>query len=157
MYERIVVALDGSARAEQILPHVEALAQRFGSTVVLLRATAPVEPGLVGEAVLISGGALDRAAIADAPRREAADYLAGLADRLRQRGLAIGTAQSEGEPAHVIVQHLRREGADLLAMTTHGRGGLGRALFGSVAEAVLREAPCPVLLVRIHPEAGAHG
>jgi nucleotide-binding universal stress UspA family protein len=152
MYKRIVVALDGSAAAERILPHVEALAERFGSTLVLLRATAPAEPGLVGEAVLMSGGALDRAAIMDAPRQEAADYLAGLADRLRQRGLAIDTAQPEGEPAQVIVQHLRREGAGLLAMTTHGRGGLARAVFGSVAEAVLGQAPCPVLLVRIKPE-----
>ena len=152
MYKRIVVALDGSAAAEQILPHVEVLAERFGSTLVLLRATPRAEPGLVGEAVLMSGGALDRAAIMDAPRREAADYLAGLADRLRGRGLAIDTAQPEGEPAHVIVQHLRQEGADLLAMTTHGRGGLGRVVFGSVAESVLRQAPCPVLLVRINPE-----
>ena len=157
MYERIVVALDGSAAAEQILPHVEALAERFDSTLILLRATPRSEPGVVGEAVLMSGGALDQAAIVEAPRREAADYLAALADRLRRRGLAIDTAQPEGEPAHVIVQYLRLEGADLLAMTTHGRGGLGRAVFGSIAEAVLQQAPCPVLLVRIHPEAGAQG
>jgi nucleotide-binding universal stress UspA family protein len=152
MYERIVVALDGSAAAEQILPHAETLAERFGSTLVLLRATPPAEPGVVGEAVLMSGGSLDRAAIAAAPRQEAADYLAGLAHRLRQRGFVIDTVQPEGEPGHMIVQHLRRAGADLVAMTTHGRGGLSRAAFGSVADAVLRQAPCPMLLVRINPD-----
>ena len=53
-----------------------------------------------------------------------------------------------GAPAQEIVAAAREAGADLIAMSTHGRGGLGRLIFGSVAEAVLREAEIPVLLMR---------
>jgi nucleotide-binding universal stress UspA family protein len=68
---------------------------------------------------------------------------------LRSSGLSVDTEQVDGAPAEVIVQRARDLGAGLIMMTTHGRSGLRRVLLGSVAEAVLHDAPCPVLLVKL--------
>jgi nucleotide-binding universal stress UspA family protein len=149
MYERIVVALDGSERAERILPYVVALAQAFGSALRLLRATTPVS--------VIAGSAagMDLAppptnveAIAEAERQQATEYLRHLTDRLQGQNLQVVYEKPEGPPAEAILDHARRIKADVIALTTHGRGGAQRLVFGSVADAVLRAADCPVLLVR---------
>jgi nucleotide-binding universal stress UspA family protein len=60
--------------------------------------------------------------------------------------------QPEGTAAEMILEHARRMKTDLIALTTHGRSGLGRVVFGSVADEVLRKAPCPVLLVQVSEE-----
>ncbi len=146
-----MVPVDGSALAEQVLPHVEALAEKFRSTVILLRATTP--PGMIiagsaAGAQPLAGGVVDPTPIVEAERQEAATYLQALGDRLRQKGLAVEYERAEGPAAEIIAERARSLGVDLIAMTTHGRGGLGRLVFGSVADAVLRNAPCPILLVR---------
>jgi nucleotide-binding universal stress UspA family protein len=153
MYERIVVALDGSELAERILPHVEALAEKFGSSVTLVRAIMPLAQiaALVEPA---SGGvALDPTLIdetVESEEHEAAAYLEHVANALRQRGLTVQTEHPEGPPEQALLECATRLNADLIALTTHGRGGLERLFFGSVADSVLRKAPCPVLLVRTH-------
>jgi nucleotide-binding universal stress UspA family protein len=86
--------------------------------------------------------------IMEAERREADSYLRAIADRLRGAGVSVAYEQQVGSAAEVITDRARERGADLIAMTTHGRGGLGRLVFGSVADAVLRSAPCPIFLVR---------
>ena len=151
MYDRILVALDGSDLAEQVLPYVEALAEQFRSTVILLRATTP--PGIIiaGSATgaqPLAGGVVDPTPIVEAERQEAATYLQAVADRVRRKGLAVEYQWAEGRGDEIIAERARSLGVDLTAMTTHGRGGLGRLVFGSVADAVLRSAPCPILLVR---------
>jgi nucleotide-binding universal stress UspA family protein len=80
---------------------------------------------------------------------DALEYLAPLADDLRTRGIRVRTEVRRGEPVDEIVDCAREADADLIAMTTHGRSGLGRLLFGSVAEAVLRQAEIPVFLMRM--------
>jgi nucleotide-binding universal stress UspA family protein len=152
MYARILVALDGSELAERILPHVEALAEKLGSAVTLLRAIP--SPGIIlaeaaPGAVPVAGPVVDVTPLVEAERREAGAYLDAVAERLRARGVTVETEQSEGPAHEVIVARARELSAGLVAMTTHGRGGLSRLFFGSVAEAVLREAPCPVLLLRV--------
>ena len=155
MYRRILVALDGSELAERALPHAEALAERSQGSVTLLRATLPLERIAATTAVLESGGTVDPAGVVKAERAEATGYLEDVADRLRGRGVEVGWEQPEDDPAEAIIACARLMGADLIAMTTHGRGGLARLVFGSVADAVLRQAPCPVLLVRAD-EAASH-
>jgi nucleotide-binding universal stress UspA family protein len=66
-----------------------------------------------------------------------------------QRGVRVTTDARYGEPVTEIVAAARETEADIIAMTTHGRGGFGRLLFGSVAEAVLRQAEIPVLMMRL--------
>lgn len=152
MYERILVGLDGSEIAERVLPHVAALAKAFGSTVIVLRATtsperlaAELSPGLdVATPVL-----LDPSEILDEERAEIAGYLESVAGRLRGDGLTVQTDEPPGDAATEIVQRAKDLGASLIAMTTHGRTGLGRLVFGSVAQSVLTHATCPVLLVRV--------
>jgi nucleotide-binding universal stress UspA family protein len=155
MYRRILVALDGSATAEQVLPHVEALAERFGSTVVLLRAVTPPERLMAAVVEPGTGVGVDPETfqnIGQAERADAREYLEKTAQRLEARGLSVDIEAPEADAADVIVARASEQDVDLIAMTTHGRGGLGRLIFGSVAEAVLRAAPCPVLLVRVHDQ-----
>ncbi len=140
MYRRIVVALDGSDVAEQVLPPVEALAERFGSLVVLLRVT-PVA-GVAPEAL-------------DADRREADHYLTDLYNRLTAKGLRVHYQRLEGPPTELIAEHARTQDADLIALTSHGDAGAQGTLFGHVAEAVILTAPCSLLIVRARRPAGS--
>jgi len=153
MYERILTALDGSELAERILPHVEALALKFGASVVLVRAVPVMEQTVRAQAGL-AAGYVDPTPVIEADRREAAQYLERIAERLIGGGLAVVWKQPEGSAAEAILEHARGSSADLIALTTHGRSGLGRVVFGSVADDVLRRAPCPVLLVRVTEEQG---
>jgi nucleotide-binding universal stress UspA family protein len=151
MYTRIVVTLDGSDLAEQVLPHVEALAEKFGSTVILVRATTlpgMLIAGTAAGAAPMAAGVVDPTPLVETERLQTAAYLAQVADRLRARGLAVEHEQPEGPAGKIIVEQAKHLGADLIAMTTHGRGGLERLVLGSVADHVVRTAGCPVLLVR---------
>ncbi|MGH7355009.1 MAG: universal stress protein [Candidatus Rokuibacteriota bacterium] len=143
MYRRAVVPLDGSRLAETILPFIVEIAGPLDMSIVLLRVVEPVTPVIVDGAahVVVEDGM--------ARRLDAEEYLAPLAAGLRARGVTVETAVRRGHPvSDEIVAAAREAGADLIAMTTHGRSGLGRLLFGSVAEALLRQAPVPVFLLR---------
>lgn len=143
MYERLLVPLDGSRAAEAILPFAEQVAGPLDAEVLLLLV---VEPLSAAEAVAAAGVvAPDAFRIREAEARE---YLARVEGRLVAKGLRTRSAVRFGIPATEILVATAEEGADLVAMATHGRSGLGRVLFGSVAEAVLRAAPVPVLLIR---------
>jgi nucleotide-binding universal stress UspA family protein len=153
VYRRIVVALDGSDRAERVLPYVEPLAERFGAALTLLRVAVSAE-GVAARtfgrvAAPIASPLVDPGPALGAEQRSAAAYLASVADRLRARGIPADHDQRQGPVAEAIAAYALELEADLIALTTHGRSGLGRAVLGSVAEAVVRCAPCPVLLVRI--------
>lgn len=152
MYARIVVPLDGSQVAEQILPHVEALARQFGSVVALVHATTSPDAligGSVSGADAMGGGIIDPEPTIAAERDEMRDYFQALVPRLREQGLTVDAQLAEGPAAEAIIRYADEVRADLIAMTTHGRGGLGRMVLGSVADRVLRHAPCPLLLVRV--------
>jgi len=157
VYEHLLVALDGSPTAERVLEHTEALAKAFGSTVTLFRATVAAEVLMAqtatsGQSVGDVGPVLDPTPILEAERAEAIRYLNAVAARLKQHNLNVNTEHFEGPPADEIVERARALDVTLILMTTHGRSGLGRLVFGSVADSVLRHAPCPVLLVRVKPD-----
>jgi nucleotide-binding universal stress UspA family protein len=162
MYEHILVALDGSANAERVLPYVQALASKLGSRVTLLRATTPaidlIPPGAAGMPVgdLPAYGrvppelAADQIELAlDAETKAAAAYLTGVAERMREAGVEAQVDYPNDRASDAILTRAAQLGADLIAMTTHGRSGLARALLGSVADEVVRRSQCPVLLVRV--------
>jgi nucleotide-binding universal stress UspA family protein len=150
-YQRILVAVDGSPLAEAVLPHALALAHRFGATIELVRAYAP-PPSLLAasasSALPGTGPVLDPAPFIAAGRDEAELYLAELEGRLRSQGVAVEHRRLDGSPGEAIAAESRRADVDLIALATHGRGGLGRLVLGSVADHVLHHASCPVLLVR---------
>ena len=84
----------------------------------------------------------------EARRHEAEEYLAPISAALRSQGVNTAWAIRRGRPADEILAAAQESGADLIAMATHGRTGVGRLLFGSVAEAVLRQATVPVFMIR---------
>jgi len=86
--------------------------------------------------------------------REAREYLAPVAADLRRRGMRVTTDARHGQPVTEIVAAARETGAGLVAMTTHGRSGFSRLMFGSAAEAVLRQAEIPVLMMRLTERQG---
>ncbi len=143
MYARVLVPLDGSEQAEAILPFVEKVAGPLDAEVVLLRV---IEWPSAGEVMASAGIVAPDALLVQ--ELEAKQYLATLERRLVQKGLRVQRRLQLGRAADEIVAVAAAAGADLIAMTTHGRSGVGRLLFGSVAEAVLRASPVPVLLFR---------
>lgn len=140
MFKRILVPLDGSPLSEAILPQVAGLTHALGAEVTLLRvglahAFPGVDPAfLVEEEVRVM--------------QEAEDYLATVAERFAREDMIVRTAVRYGQPAAEIIDHVAFEGADLVAMSTHGRSALTRLVMGSVAEEVVRNARVPVLLLR---------
>jgi nucleotide-binding universal stress UspA family protein len=147
MQTEILVPLDGSLVAETALPPALALARALGGSLTLLRVTPPA----LGAEPLAE--AIQAPVITYRPRpqhREQADaYLAGAAQRFESRGVPIRILVLRGDPATAIVQYAQEApGVRLIAMATHGRSGVSRWVFGSVAEKVLRATPAPLLLVR---------
>ena len=142
VYKRALVPLDGSAVAEAIIPFILAVAGPLDMTVRLLRVVEPIVPMVVeGATPMIVDDPLAR-------ERDAEEYLAPLAAELRGRGIDAAVEVRRGPAAAAILAAAKAFGADLIAMSTHGRSGLGRLLFGSVAEHVLRHADVPVFLMR---------
>lgn len=143
MYKRILVPLDGSALAEEALVHARAVARQFECKVILMRVV--VSPYAIAAPDLILAG-YDEGQ--ENFTKVAQEYLQGVATDLQAAGLRVSTRTCEGPVAEAIIEHARDEEADMIVMSTHGRGGLSRWVYGSVADRVLQAAPCPVLLVR---------
>jgi nucleotide-binding universal stress UspA family protein len=136
-WKEMVVALDGSETAEDVLGDAAELAGTMGSTLHLLTVKGPW-PRL-------------RFHPEDAfpiPEEDPQRYLDGMADGLAAKGILALADVREGESADEILAVARETNAGLICLSTHGRTGLSRSLLGSVAESVLRNAPCPVLLRR---------
>ncbi|MBI4336870.1 MAG: universal stress protein [Chloroflexi bacterium] len=143
MFEKLLVALDGSPVAEQVLPYVEPLARDLKAPVTLLHVLEPL-PEEVRAAYLRLSLPLEELINVT----KAQEYLALHARRLREAGLAVEIQTITGHPAEAIVEHAQQRGFGLIAMTTHGRSGVRRWTLGSVAEHVVRASHTPVFLVR---------
>jgi nucleotide-binding universal stress UspA family protein len=147
-HKRVLVALDGSTAGEAVLRFLMEIAGPLDMTVLLLHVLEPMS------ASFINGTVVDDDV--EARRQEAEEYLAPISAALRSQGVDTAWAIRRGRPAEEILAAARESGADLIAMATHGRTGVGRLLFGSVAETVLRQAPVPVFMIREpHPVAAA--
>jgi nucleotide-binding universal stress UspA family protein len=145
MYERMLIPLDGSEVAEAILPFAEQVAGPLDAEVILFRVIDPPSPvELVASAGVVAPDSFTTRDV------EAKAYLSEIQRRLSKKGLLHARTRVAfgGPPAEEILAAAKATGADLIAMATRGRSGLGRALFGSVAESVLRASPVPVLLIR---------
>jgi nucleotide-binding universal stress UspA family protein len=145
--QRILVPLDGSTLAEHALPHAQWLAQTTGAQLLLLQVLDPVEVEFYGAPGL-------RETESDSTHEHslalAQDYLQAISRRLQAAGLICHYKVLSGIPHQKICQTVKRRHIDMVVMSTHGRSGLRRWLFGSVANHVIRGASCPVLVVRDH-------
>lgn len=144
MFERIVVPLDGSDRAETVLTKFKPLMSGGGSEVVVVQAVELVYPF---EAV---GSDIAWQALWDSSEK----YVQDRAGRLRAEGVRARGVVRAGSPANVILDVATEERATVIVMTTHGRAGLARWALGSVAEKVVRASDVPVLLERSFPPPG---
>lgn len=144
MYKTILVPLDGSKRAESILPHVADLAGKYQATVVLLIVEEP--PLLIeyDEAIQVERYIRER----ESSRTGAQSYLDSVAQGLRGKRISTETRLSQGPVVKTIINAANQIGADLVAMTSHGLSGLERAFYGSVAAGVLQHIDRPLLLIR---------
>jgi nucleotide-binding universal stress UspA family protein len=134
-WKRIVVALDGSPLAEAILDEAANLALTLKATLHLLRVSLPLLP------------TTDLFFSPESPGAESFQpYLEAICDRLVRKGVFAIAAEREGFAGDELVKYARDINAGLIAMVTAGRTGLSRMIAGSVAESVLRAAPCPVLI-----------
>ena len=144
MYERILVPLDGSERAEAILPHVEVLAASYKAEVILLHI---VEPNIVFTSPY---DAYPEMNMEETERRveEARAYLNRKAKRLARQAIAVREIVEYGPVVLAILDVATAQDVSLIAMASHGRSGLARVFYGSVAAGVLQRVDRPLFLVR---------
>lgn len=145
MYQKVLVPLDGSERAEAILPYVIEIARCGGSQILLLTVIEP-EMLLVSPYDPLSIRESDEVVAAQISEAEA--YLAQLCQRLQQLGLDAHCRVVRGMVTDTVIEVANAEAVDLIAMASHGRSGLARVIFGSVATGVLHRAQQPLLLIR---------
>ena len=136
-FQRLLIPLDGSPCAEDVLPFAERLAGDLKAGISLLRVVyAHTFPGV------------DPTDAEVAVVQEAENYLRDIEGQLKGKGFEVDSHVRYGDDAEEILDHAAQKGIDFIAMTTHGRSGVKRWLLGSVAEKILRHAPKPVYLVR---------
>lgn len=144
MYNTILVPLDGSKRAETILTHVFDIAGRYQAKVILLRVIEPLTAVVAAPDSMY----IPSQAIIEEQQREVEGYLAEKQAQFREKGVEVVVKIMYGRVVDEIINTAEREQADLIAMTSHGRTGLARAFYGSVAAGVLHRIDRPLLLVR---------
>jgi len=143
-YKTILVPLDGSTMAEQVLSEVKKITSS-DSTLHLLQVVTTenvpyfpfTNPDKFHQEL----------------KKEAEGYMQEVEERLKGQGYTVDAVVRSGNPAEQIVNYASQLNADIIAMTTLGAGGLAHWLLGSVAEKVVRHAATPVLLIRVIPEA----
>ncbi len=150
MFDRILVPLDGSKVGESALPSVKALVTKLvlghKIEVVLIQVVSSLMHYVIaGEAsaqIPYTPHELDMI------EKDARGYLGRVADELTKLGATVQVRVATGNPAEAIIKAAEDTKSDLIAMSTHGRSGLRKWAFGSVAEKVLQSANIPVLMVR---------
>ena len=143
MYKKILVPLDGSHRSEKILPHVEALAKRYGAKVIFL--------GVVRFPQLNAYNGMDFNVYTencDIAMKSARSELNLLTGEFREKGIDAELRVKAGPIVREIVDMAACEDVDLITMSSHGRTGLSRVFYGSVAAGVLHQIDRPILMIR---------
>ena len=143
MYHKILVPLDGSKRADRILSHVEGLARRYQAKVIFLqvieyKATTTPE----GASINLTNQEIDQA------KKQAERHLKGLQEEFSGKNIESKIRVIYGPVVGGIISMAAQEDVDLIALASHGRGGLGRVFYGSVAAGLLHRVDRPLLIIR---------
>jgi len=146
MYKKILVALDGSELAECSLEHARAIAQGCNVTdVIVFRAIEPLSTQTISALAEAGDDSLRKAV--EQNEQDAQDYVLKVQNNLKTQGIATRAVTVKGRAADEMLSYAEKNGVDLIVMSTHGRSGLSRFFFGSVAEKVSRHSRVPVLLI----------
>lgn len=153
MFERILVCLDGSELAEQILPYAKEQAKRFNSKLILFQAISSTSSvTMMGAPEYGASPYIYTAQIAAEENKqaenEAGDYLERVTELLQASNLDVDSVIVRGTTGEAIVNYAEKSSVDLIVLATHGRSGLGRVIFGSVADYILRESGLPILVIK---------
>lgn len=146
MYSKILVPLDGSKRAEKILPHVEELARLYAAEVLFLQVVEC--PPVVSGYVVAPFDEEQHHKEVQRRKEDAESYLAALQGKLREKGIASRALLGHEPIVESILDTAEREGVDLIALASHGRTGMSQMFHGNVAAGVLHRADRPLLLIR---------
>ena len=144
MYKKILVPLDGSKRAEAILPHVKNLALRFKSKIIFFIVIEQRHFVGYDEAIWVKEHDEKR----DHQIKETKSYLNSLQKQFREKGIKVKTLIGYGPIVKAILDVAKIESADLLAMASHGRSGVPGTFYGSISAGVLQRIDRPMLLIR---------
>jgi len=144
MFKTILLPIDGSPLSARAIPFAQRIVKASQARLVLVRAYLPNDDDL---ALRIEHPEMSRAERAQIDLHQARAEFHSQVEKLRESGCMVDPHFANGAAADVIFQTAREVQADLVVMSTHGRGGLGRWLYGSVADEVLRRVPVPVLLI----------
>jgi nucleotide-binding universal stress UspA family protein len=145
MYKKILAPLDGSELSECSLEHVRAIATGCNvPEVILLRVVEPLSSSTIA-ALAEAGGKIITEVENDA-KAEAKDYISRMVQKLNKEGMAVTGDIVYGGAAEEILDYTKKNQIDLIIMSTHGRSGVSRWAFGSVADKVMRHSTVPVLI-----------
>jgi nucleotide-binding universal stress UspA family protein len=145
VFKNILVAVDESPQSAAAVDLAVSLAKALGSSLTLLHA---IDPAAIASAAEDGGAAAAVQIELDELREAGEELLEGMSERAAAAGLRAASVLRDGPPAATILDAARRAGCDLIVLGTHGRRGVARFFLGSCAEAVLRDAPVPVLIKR---------
>jgi nucleotide-binding universal stress UspA family protein len=147
LIKKILVPLDGSKVAEQIVPYAEDLARGTGAELILFHAYQTFLGVISGEA-MVTMSAEEIKEVNDHREEEAKAYLKTMTGTLREMGLTVSEVVVSGDPADAILSYAESNGVDIISMSTHGLSGIKRWVFGSVTDKVLHAGDMPVLVAR---------
>ncbi len=146
LFRKILVPLDGSKLSEAAVPEVVSLSKAIGGEIVLFQVIEHVTVARQTTGAEIAWHTISD--IESRIRSEVVGYLNRLKETLQREVTSVTTAVAEGSPADKIIDYSQSNNIDLIAMSTHGRSGIGRWVFGSVTEKVLQSGDKAVLVVR---------
>ena len=145
MYQKILVPLDGSELAECVLAHVDVLARGCqAKSVVFIRVVEPIRQ--TGGEYMMDQDQVKK--IESESKQDAGEYLKKISAKVSLGGAVVKTEVISGRPAEILAEYATKNQVDLIVIATHGRSGVSRWVWGSVADRILRSACVPVLMVR---------
>ena len=143
MYHKILVPLDGSKRAEKILPHVEEMAKRYQAKVIFLHVIEyKAVPTSEGQYINLTAQEFEQA------KKQAEAHLSGIRGEFREKNIDSQSLAIYGSVVEGIINMAAQKDVDLIALASHGRGGLARVFYGSVAAGLLNRVDRPLLIIR---------
>ena len=146
MFKRLLVPLDGTRRSASIVPLAAQIAQGFGCDVRLL---SVVDARTGEKGAIFPRGAMGK--LVEGEVYHAEEYLKTITPRFEEHGVSVSSQVRIGDAVKEILNAADEFGCDIITMATRSRRNLGRLVFGSVADAIVRDSRVPVLLYRVAP------
>jgi nucleotide-binding universal stress UspA family protein len=144
MYKKILIPLDGSKRAEAVLPHAEEMANRYGAEIIFLR-VEELYVMLEWDEVVDLAKCNEKF---DTRKKESESYLAQLKTEFKDKGIQAGARVVHGPVVKSILTAAEEMDVDIIVMASHGLSGLPRTFYGSVTAGVLQKIDRPLLIIR---------